>query len=125
MGILRPVGVLLPIFLLLLLGCQALDAAHDWQALAKSLAGALASPNALPDVYKNITSDLGVLGRFLEAQIYPASLNDSLPNDLLLNFNPSFESFKLRTCERKDVNKCMFHGERRPLSSLIEQLLLL
>jgi hypothetical protein len=39
-------------------------------------------------VYGNITTDLGVLSSFAEAQLYHATLNDtSFPTNILLNVN--------------------------------------
>lgn len=64
------------------------------------------------DVYKNIFTDLGVVGRWLDATFYHANISDLIPTRSFfpLMLSPSLDKYSLGTCPRADVYKCLYHG---------------
>lgn len=67
----------------------------------------------LPDGITNF-SQQGQIGRFLEAQLFPAPVNATVPTMGALIFRLftwTSGFFKLRLCARADVVKCLQYGE--------------
>ncbi len=73
------------------------------------------------NVYRNILTDPGILGRFFETQLYRATIEDQLPTSPLLMLNPSHGQFKAAICPRADVYKCMYYGTVRQLPCVLQQ----
>lgn len=59
----------------------------------------------LSNVYQNITSDYQVFGRFVEAQVAPATEWDSIPAIGWLQ-PPGTPSYRIRRCKRVNVMNC-------------------
>jgi hypothetical protein len=72
-----------------------------------------ASSTKFEDEFGPITDPLTWL-KFLEAQVFFASINDTLPRHPFLRALTTlgnFDSFKLRPCAREEVAKCLAYGE--------------
>jgi hypothetical protein len=77
-----------------------------------------ALPAGVSGVYDNITTDPGVFGRFAEAQLFHATLQDtSFPRNVILNPG-SLDRYTLKECKRKDVGSCLYRGEGSPRPSI-------
>lgn len=92
------------------LAIQSTCAASD--SVLGNIAKLVQSATRISNVYENITTDPGVIGRFFEAQLFHATLNDtSFPTNILLNLSPNNPTrYVLRKCERKDVGQCLYRG---------------
>lgn len=102
----------LPLFIMLWIAALALFLLQSSCLVCGQLQDINLQDLEMPDGLGN--ASIGQAGRFLEAQLFPAPVNATVPTMgalpyRLLTWTSSF--FQLRQCARADVSKCLLYGE--------------